>query len=981
MFEFTSLLGAQSTSHATQSLLQLKDGVKILIDVGWDESFDETLLSALEKQVPSLSFILLTHATISHLGAYAHCCKHVPLFGSIPVFATTPVINLGRTLTQDLYKTAPQASSVISQELLTEITYSFPSLLGQRNSRILRQPPTVSEIATYFARINQLKYSQPHQPTGSPFSSPLDGLTVTAYNAGHSLGGTIWHIQHGQESLVYATDWNQAREHVFAGAAWLGAAGSEVIEPLRRPTALICSSRSSQRNPLEGGRAKRDNLLIEHITTTISQGGTVLIPTDSAARVLELSYMLENAWLNDAGSADDPGSLKKAGLFLASASAGSTFRNVRSLLEWMEEGIIREFESAGQRGQANGAKQGSGLPFDFRYMRLLERQSSLQKVLNQEGPKVIIASDTSMDWGFSKQALESVAANERNLVILTDRPDEPSRPLAPLGAAVWKTWLDASGADSFDSLGEADVAITTAGGGKQVDYQDISTQAIEGDELTIYQRFIARQRQLNNELNAAKGTTLEIAADAADEQSSEDSESSDESDTEHQGRALNTSAAMTQSRNKLGLTDAELGIDILIRRKGHHDYDVQGKKGRERSYPVLAAKRNPRTDDFGEAIRPEDYLRAEERVEADDEAQQELAKKESGVGEKRRWGDVAAKPAIDGSAPNGTGAGKKKSNQRSNGLARPDGMGGATTDDNADVLQDDNDSSDSDPEEEEEQGPRKLILTDRKLTLNLRIAYIDFCGLHDKRSLQMLIPLIRPRKLILIGGNAMETAALAEDCERLLNKAGGSGTDSKASDTEVLTPAVGVTIDASVDTSAWMIRASKPFAKHIHWQTVRGLSVVALTGSMAAFTIDNDTDADESSKKKLKAADGQGADVVPSAQSYNKSSDDAQDMPVIDSLPAHLAASNVRLVAQQSFHVGDLRLAELRKLMQQAGFAAEFRGEGTLLVNGVVAVRKGGTGRLEVEGILDLPTLGGPDPTFYDVRRKVYEGLAVVAGS
>jgi hypothetical protein len=49
MFEFTSLLGAQSASPASQSLLELEGGIKILVDVGWDESFDPSLLEELEK--------------------------------------------------------------------------------------------------------------------------------------------------------------------------------------------------------------------------------------------------------------------------------------------------------------------------------------------------------------------------------------------------------------------------------------------------------------------------------------------------------------------------------------------------------------------------------------------------------------------------------------------------------------------------------------------------------------------------------------------------------------------------------------------------------------------------------------------------------------------------------------------------------------------------------------------------------------------
>ena len=49
MFQFTPLLGAQSTSRASQSLLELDGGVKILVDVGWDEQFDVGQLAELER--------------------------------------------------------------------------------------------------------------------------------------------------------------------------------------------------------------------------------------------------------------------------------------------------------------------------------------------------------------------------------------------------------------------------------------------------------------------------------------------------------------------------------------------------------------------------------------------------------------------------------------------------------------------------------------------------------------------------------------------------------------------------------------------------------------------------------------------------------------------------------------------------------------------------------------------------------------------
>lgn len=67
MFTFCPLQGALSESTASQSLLELDGGVKVLIDVGWDETFDVDKLKELEKYVTTPSEIC-NHRT-------AHACS------------------------------------------------------------------------------------------------------------------------------------------------------------------------------------------------------------------------------------------------------------------------------------------------------------------------------------------------------------------------------------------------------------------------------------------------------------------------------------------------------------------------------------------------------------------------------------------------------------------------------------------------------------------------------------------------------------------------------------------------------------------------------------------------------------------------------------------------------------------------------------------------------------------------------------------
>ncbi|KAF5024018.1 hypothetical protein F66182_3920 [Fusarium sp. NRRL 66182] len=963
MFTFCPLQGALSDSLASQSLLELDGGVKVLVDLGWDETFDVEKLKEIEKQVTTLSLILVTHATASHLAAYAHCCKNIPQFTRIPVYATRPVIDLGRTLIQDLYTSSPAAATTIPQSSLTESAYSLTQTATTAQNLLL-QSPTNQEIARYFSLIQPLKYSQPHQPLPSPFSPPLNGLTITAYNSGHTLGGTIWHIQHGLESIVYAVDWNQARENVFAGAAWLGGAGgggAEVIEQLRKPTALICSSRGADRTAQTGGRAKRDEQLIDTIKACVSRGGTVLIPVDSSARVLELSHLLEHAWRTDAASED--GVLRAAKLYLAGRNMSSTMRYARSMLEWMDDSIVQEFEAfAEDQRKVNGASgKREGGPFDFKYLRLLERKAQIARLLSRstenvetEG-RVILASDSSIEWGFSKDLIKGLARDSRNLVILTDKPGLPKDDSPSVARTLWDWWKERKAGVSVEQASNGDNIELVYAGGQELELREAQRHALEGDELALYQQWLATQRQLQATQQSGGAAGLEASADVVDDASSESSSDSEDEDGEQQGKALNVSTAIAQAgRKNVVLKDEDLGINVLIKKKGVYDFDSRGKKGRERTFPI--AIRRKRQDDFGELIRPEDYLRAEEKEEeGQDSAGLEAA--DDKLGKKRKWDDVVQ---------NG-GANKRAQTARAG--SADDAEAGAGEGDG--FVPDELDSVE-DIEPDEPTGPCKLTYHTETVQANMRIAFVDFSGLHDKRSLNMLIPLIQPRKLILVGGGRDETLGLAEDCRRAL---GGDSNNADAAGSErsvdVYTPEVGVVVDASVDTNAWVVKLADPLVKKIKWQNVRGLGIVTITGQLVATKLDDATGDEEAASKRQKT------DEAPSSSTLtNTAAALPPALPTLDVLPASLVSA-VRSAAQP-LHVGDLRLADLRRAMQSAGHAAEFRGEGTLVVDGTVAVRKTATGRVEVESV-GMPT--ARRSTFYEVRKVIYDNLAVVAGA
>ena len=58
------------------------------------------------------------------------------------------------------------------------------------------------------------------------------GIVVTAFPAGHLIGGTVWKITKDTEEIVYAVDYNHRRERHLVGTP---------LDTILRPTLLITS--------------------------------------------------------------------------------------------------------------------------------------------------------------------------------------------------------------------------------------------------------------------------------------------------------------------------------------------------------------------------------------------------------------------------------------------------------------------------------------------------------------------------------------------------------------------------------------------------------------------------------------------------------------------------------------------------------------------------------------------------------------------
>ena len=92
MFAFTSLLGAQTESQAVQSILDFDGGLRILVDVGWDESFDVEKLKELERSVCRVQAQRSTDRRACVVGFWI-------TLALIDEFKDVPLVNVLRALT------------------------------------------------------------------------------------------------------------------------------------------------------------------------------------------------------------------------------------------------------------------------------------------------------------------------------------------------------------------------------------------------------------------------------------------------------------------------------------------------------------------------------------------------------------------------------------------------------------------------------------------------------------------------------------------------------------------------------------------------------------------------------------------------------------------------------------------------------------------------------------------------------------------
>lgn len=363
--QFTVLYGSFGLNAAHCYLLEVS-GVKILLDCGWDSSFDTSILEPLEKVADKIALVLISHSNLEHLGALPYAYRKFKL--TAPCYLTSPVIKLGQLA---LYDSVLNGSA----------------------------PYTLDDIDAAILTWRELKYRQP----GKIDLGNGESMVITPHSSGRTLGGAVWSIvQESILSILYVSDAYQKRERFLDGID-LGRSTSL----LKEPTLLIQDAVSlSKVAPFAERVDQRDAELVRTVLECLRKGGDILIPVDSCSRVIEILLVLDEEWTRS--------SLQKSYELVFLTRVSSLIDMANSHLEWTSRGL-QELSDA--------VKTGGKSPLSFSNVAIVDSFEDAFATSNMAArvrpPRVIVCGGVDMESNsFSREVFIREICHRASCVVL-----------------------------------------------------------------------------------------------------------------------------------------------------------------------------------------------------------------------------------------------------------------------------------------------------------------------------------------------------------------------------------------------------------------------------------------------------------------------------------------------------------------------------------------------------------------------------------
>ncbi|KAJ8086856.1 hypothetical protein PM082_005681 [Marasmius tenuissimus] len=656
----------------------------------------------------------MSHGDLAHSGLYAYAYSRWGL--KAPAYTTLPVQAMARIASMEEVETIrdeqdvgdevekPRANELDEMDVTPDEHSSEDASKQEAKANTTgRFIATSREVQDAFDTVNTLRYTQPAHLQGK-----CQGLTITPFNAGHTIGGTIWKIRSPSSgTIIYAVNLNHMKERHLDGTVLLRTSAGGVSEPLARPDLLITDAERA--SVISSRRKDRDAALIDTVTATLSSKSSLLLPCDSSTRILELLVLLDQHWNY---------SRLRYPICLLSRSATEMLTFVRSMMEWLggtiskedvgEEGTGHRQDRKRKRGDDDGDEEALGA-FALRFRQFFPNPQALVQKYSSKDPKLILAVPASLSYGPSRQLFCDFAAIPDNVVLLTGRSDEGT-----LGRKLFDMWNESQRAETKWDNGKIGSNVMMD---EPLKLQMNTKVPLQGAELEAH---LQKEREAREEEQAAQAALARNQRMLEADEDDSDSDSDDDEDEEEVRRALGDDddeyGGQSGKRDKSdradwnmdvdeGLTKQFLSYDIYLKgnvSKGTSFFkSVDGQAQRFRMFPYVEKKR--RVDEYGETIDVGMWLRKSKILEEE-------------------------------------------------------------------ATDDPNDPRRKLAEKDERQAlepPSKFVSSEVEVQMACRLLFVDMEGLSDGRAIKTIIPQISPRKMIIVHASESATDALIESCSNI----------------------------------------------------------------------------------------------------------------------------------------------------------------------------------------------------------------------
>lgn len=930
MFSFSLVTPGDDDHSFKAAILSFDNEIKILADPSWNGK-DVNSSLFMEQHLREVQVILLSHSTPEFLSGYVLLCIKFPnLMATIPVYSTLPVNQLGRISTVEYYRAN--------------------GILGPLNSAIME----LDDVDEWFDKIVLIKFLQ----TTNLFDNKI---ILTPYNAGHTLGGTFWLITKRIDKIIYAPAWNHSKDSFLNSATFLSTTTGNPLSQLLRPTALITSSDLGSTM----SHKKRTEKFLQLVDATLSNGGAVLIPTSLSGRFLEVFRLV-----------DDHLQGAPIPVYFLSYSGTKVLSYASNLLDWMAPNIIKDWEDF---SSDNSHK---GLPFDPSKVDLLMEPNELVQL---SGPKIVFCSGLDLRNGdLSTQAFQNLCQDEKTTILLTEKSSFGVEEM--LTSQLYNEWYDLTKKKTGGKV-EDGVAVPFE---RMIPLDNwIREEELSGVELNDFKERIAleRQEKLLAKVRDRKNQNL-LNADPIDGDDSSDEDISSDEETRRESLKPEVKGPTLPVEE---LTSHEAFLTDHIKQSLEQNKPLDLKityklKPRQAMFPYFINSHKQKFDDYGEVIDVKDFQKTDETNNSQIILE---GKKKFEQNEKRKWGDEDKYKKGD--------RGSKRQNKQSK-LTPQEILNNQLLQRNLDTLY----------------SPKKRVpyqsgssFSTQPLRVRCGLSFVDLSGLVDLRSLSIIVSALKPYNLFLLpdftvkdqqdkelsgviaiqsmfaqqqdnqekeetkkklysSSKYMSLSNIRSGMSNMLSY--GNNTKMNVLPIELNTKVkIGGDSDAgSIGLSNFEVKLDDSIIENLNWQNI--------DGSYRVAQVYGELELHNPSLDKTNKSKDLNDYISPSTlftlkkvkkEDYLKYQEKNQPTQPVKTTGSKLA-------------IGNIRLPELKKKLLNRNLNAEFKSEGTLVVNDMLAIRKVAYSSIEGDDTGDIVIDGNMGPLYYEVKDCIREMLAYV---